>query len=198
MRLRYLVYVDEMKLQLKEADHIEKIIKSPLDRTAHILGAFDEDKIAGTICVNFASLGLANFESVHSMQSFGEYFPDRVSVTTKLIVAPAYRNGSVALELIKAAYRIRLQGGILFDNIFFHPRRKVLAERLGYRQVFPNVVLPGYGESLSMVLVVRDWKYLLNLRSPLSEAIQDWKDDEGSTEFFHTRMIRQIQTVRVN
>lgn len=189
--LRYQVYVTELKLDVAEADHKTRMVKSSLDEHAIILGSFIGDEVIGTITVNFGYKDLGPFIAFHEMEAFRPFFPEHSSMTTKLVVKREYRPGPTLVELVKAGYRASSQGGSLFDHVCFHPRQKILFEHLGYREVLPQLTLPGYGMSHRMVLVLRDKKHLSKVGSPFRRLVPQG-DDCGTVEWFNQKFkVRQ-------
>src|SRR5262249_38694032 len=75
------------------------------------------------------------------------------------------------------------------DNIYCQPRLKPYFNRLGYRQVFPNINLPGPGDCHALVLVNADRRYLSQVRSPLLSALPENPDDSRSVRFFYDSVI---------
>src|SRR5712692_4115755 len=99
-RLRYKVYVEEMGLNPTEADHSRGIITDSLDSSARILAAFSEGEVVGTIRLNLARYPeMDQWYEMFQIEHFGPFFPDRVSMTTRLVVAREFRNGTLGVRL---------------------------------------------------------------------------------------------------
>src|SRR6266581_4779607 len=95
-RLRYKVYVEEMGLNPAEADHRRRIITDSLDATGRILAAFSEGEVVGTIRLNLArDTDMGEWREIFQMDRFGPFFPERVSMTTRLVVASQFRNSTL-------------------------------------------------------------------------------------------------------
>jgi hypothetical protein len=188
LRLRYRVYVEEMGLDLEEADHERRVIKDELDERATILAAFDGDEVVGTVCVNTGWSGFGKFESLFKMEQFRPYFPHQVSMSTRLVVAQSHRNTSLGIRLSKACFETYQRGGSKFDFICIHERQRSFFERQGYRRL-SGVDLPGYGDSHVMVMAVADWEHLAQVRSPFASLVPEDARDGGSVDFFYERVL---------
>ena len=188
-RFCYSIYVEEMHLCLDKANHTRRVIDDPLDETATIFAAFEEGAIVGTVSFNLAITGLGQFASLFRMEQFGRFYPNRVSMTRRLIVSRKFRNTMLGTRLARTIARCAYDAGSRFDNICCHPRQKRYFDRLGYRQVFPNIYLQGYGDSHALLLVNADRTYLSQVRSPLLSALPEHPDDYGSVRFFYENLI---------
>src|SRR4051794_40105509 len=86
-RFRYALSIQQMRLEPENADHQRRMIYDSLDADSKILAAFDEtDGVVGTICLNFAVSGLGKWVNLFRMDSLGQFYPRRVSMTTKVMV----------------------------------------------------------------------------------------------------------------
>ncbi|HXE55068.1 MAG TPA: GNAT family N-acyltransferase [Tepidisphaeraceae bacterium] len=191
-RFRYRVYVEEMGLNIAEADHKRRWVHDHVDEHAIILAAFDGETIHGTVCLNFAAVGLGRHEETLRLRELKPYFPNHVSTTTRLIVSKQYRNGTLGTRLAKAGFRIYLAHGMLFDIICCHPRQRAYFENLGYRRLLPDLELEGYGSSHVMVLALADKDHLCAIRSPFSSFLAELPSNRDSVEFLeHLLAVKQ-------
>lgn len=109
---RYGIYVEEMGRPQRAADHVSRTIKDDLDQHSVNLAAFEGDRIAGVVRVNFASESQARFyEDFYQMSGVGAEHPLRTAIVTRLMVAPALRRTSLAARLCTECYRIALMRG---------------------------------------------------------------------------------------
>lgn len=171
-RFRYRVYVEEMHREQTYADHARKEIKEPLDATGTLLAAFAGDEVVGALRTNFARHGgLGLYEALYDFGRTGDAFPSSVSMTTKLMVEPAWRRTKVPLELAIAVYRYGLEEDIRFDFIDCNDYLEPFFLRLGYTRTGPNVSHPEYGEVVPMVLDLRDTAHLAAVKSPFAAVL---------------------------
>jgi hypothetical protein len=171
-RLRYEVYVEELARVQHFADHDARMIIEPLDVTAHLIGAFEDGRAVGTVRSNYArDSDLSDYESLYDMQAVGRDHPRATAVTTKLLVARAYRSTTLGYRLASAGYRAHLLAGIEHDFIDVYPARVPFFEKLGYRPHRAEVSHPEYGVVAVMRLSLRDESHLRSVRSPFLQHL---------------------------
>ena len=165
---RYTVYVEEMGRRQIHADHWRRTIVEPLDEHAKVLVALEDDHVVGTIRINIGSESdLGTYPHLYDMFWVGEHFHNRVSVTTKLMVSPKYRGGTLPVRLASTGYRLAAESRVLFDFIDCNAHLESFFTRLGYRRYRPTVNHCEYGEVLPMVLMLEDTDHLVKVKSPL-------------------------------
>lgn len=169
-RFRYEVYVEEMKRRQAYANHDARIIEEPLDKSGRIyLAEDDQGKVVGTVRSNYGrDTDFGYYVDLYQMRSVGRSYPDRVSITTKLMVAPEYRRGTLGARLCSKAYAQNLADGILFDFIDCNPHLEQIFHRFGYRHYMGRIQHPEYGDVLPLVLLVTDLEHLEQVGSPFA------------------------------
>jgi hypothetical protein len=183
-RFRYRVYVEEMGRVQEYADHLNKRIEEPLDQTGRILMACDDTGVVGTLRHNVGShAGFGKYDDLYNVQAFGDFRPLRLSITTKLMVAPSFRRSTLPLRLAVQCFKGATSTASLFGIIDCNPPLVGFFERLGYRRVFANIDHPEYGNVVPMILVMYDLEHLRACDSPFVNLAAG-HDDEGSIEFF--------------
>jgi hypothetical protein len=170
----------------KYADHKLKLIQEPLDRTGHVLAAYTEDgNIVGTVRFNVGvdeHFGL--YVDLYRLREFGEFFPSRISITTKLMVATEYRKSRLAMGLALQCYERGLRLRTCFDCIDCNEHLVGFFKRMGYRQIFPAIRHPEYGEVTPLVLAMHDSEYFKSIRSPFAKRAEKFKDNLNSVDWF--------------
>ena len=64
------------------------MVVEPLEPHGHILGAFEDGVLVGSIRINYGSeVALGDSVDLYDMRCFASYFPGRLSICTKFIVA---------------------------------------------------------------------------------------------------------------
>jgi GNAT superfamily N-acetyltransferase len=173
-RLRYDVYVEELRRTQRCADHTSRLIAEPLDSCANLLCAYDGQRLVGTVRTNYTRCSpLAEYEHLYEMERAGTAHPHSTSVTTKLVVAPQYRGTVLAYRLAAATYVLALRDGIQFDFVDVYPARVAFFERLGYRIHVPQAVHPEYGQVVVMCLGMRDEAHFRKVKSPFLRYLLD-------------------------
>lgn len=184
---RYRIYVEEMKRLQMYADHLKKQVREPLDVSGHLLAAYDSnDRTIGTVRFNVGvdqHFGIYN--DLYRLRSFSPFFPERVSITTKLMVSPHFRGTSLALSLAMSCYTRGLELGTCFDFIDCNPPLVGFFERLGYRQMVAPVEHPEFGTVVPLVLVIHDVDHLTKAGSPFANIARRFGDRDNSVTFFH-------------
>lgn len=171
-RLRYEVYVEEMKRVQKHVNHQNRTVEEPFDANGHLLLAQRGEETLGTLRTNFArETDLGYYVSLFRLDSVGAAFPHRVSLTTKLMIRPDLRSGTLAFRLASAVYRYGLEQGIEHDFIDCNPHLEGFFQRLGFRTYMPKAVHPEYGEVLPLRLDLRDFDHLRRISSPFARLV---------------------------
>jgi hypothetical protein len=196
-RLRYDVYVDEMGVRQKHADHRRRQLIEPLDETGEVLVASHGDELVGTARVNLGTKSdftatsetadLADYGRLFRMAELAPYFPRQVSVRTKLAVRPAYRGSPVMARLLFAGFRLQVDAGIEFDLSDCRPERLPLFQRTGYRQIHPQIMHPDDGPHVPVILVVRDRSYLERVCPPMARLLPPSEEQSPAVRFFYDR-----------
>jgi hypothetical protein len=174
-RFRYEIYVEEMRRPQRHADHQARTIEEPFDATGHIFLAEDETgRVAGTVRANFGrDTDFGYYHELYGMDCVGRSFPEHVSITTKLMVRPELRSGTLAFRIGSECYRHNLRAGILFDFIDCNPYMEGHFQRLGYRRYRDRIQHPEYGDVLPLVLPMTDLEHLESVGAPLARFCRE-------------------------
>lgn len=167
-RFRYQVYVEEMLRKQRYADPVRRRIEEPFDATAYILMAEVEDRVVGTLRANLArETDLSYYPELFSMDVVGSAFPGAVSLSTKFMIAPEHRAGTLAVRMARVFYELGRAHGIRFDFLDCNEHLESFFARLGYRRYVPHVEHPEYGRVLPLCIHLEDRDYLVRIGSPL-------------------------------
>jgi GNAT superfamily N-acetyltransferase len=174
-RFRYEIYVEEMGRPQKHADHEARTIIEPLDQKAHqFLAEDDQGRVIGTLRTNFGGESLfGDYHALYGMDCLGEFPLERVSITTKFMVRPEYRRGTLGIRLAREVYRFCLLRGILVDFIDCNVHLETVFEGLGYRRYRSRVLHPEYGDVLPMVLLLTDLEHFDAVGSPFARICRE-------------------------
>lgn len=186
-RFRYEIYVEEMGRQQTYADHVARTIEEPFDTTGHLFLAEDEaGRIVGTLRTNFGrDTDFDYYHALYGMDCVGRYAPDRVSITTKLMIRLEFRGGTLAFRLCTACYRHNILQGILFDFIDCNPHLEDHFQRLGYRRYRSRIQHPEYGYVLPLVLPVTDLGHLESIGSPWARLCRELCPHHAANHLLH-------------
>lgn len=188
-QFRYQVYVEEMQKQPRTANHQAKLLSDHLDETATLLYMTHENQIIATLrrnIIDASSLSSlpASLDHIFAVSQFAAAFPQaRFSLSSRLMVAPAWRNSTTLGALISEAYRAAREQGILFDFLHAAPWLLAFYRTLGYRCYTNHFLDPEVGLQIPQVLVMEDLEHLKLMRSPFyriarrysnSSTTRDW------------------------
>lgn len=172
-RFRYDLYIDGMKKRTAAADHARRRLEEPLDATARIYMAEVDGEAVGTLRVNYARDFTAenplppSLVDIHALGPFLETWPDRLTFTSRLMVALTRRGSVVLNRLLARAYEEVLDAGMEFDFCYAPPYLVEMYLQLGFRLYTRATTEPSVGYLIPMVLPVRDWEHLEAVNSPL-------------------------------
>jgi predicted GNAT family N-acyltransferase len=173
-RFRYQVYIEEMQKQFK-ADHQTKTLTDELDETATLLYMVQEtqgqaDQIIATVRLNsLATCSLGEpLEQILAIPQFETAFSRaQMSFSSRLMVAPAWRNSMTVGAIVLEAYRLLRQQQMQFVFLHAAPWLLPFYRNLGYRRYAHHFLDPDVGLQIPQVLVLEDLKHLQAVRSPL-------------------------------
>lgn len=166
-RLRYAVTVQEMKLDMRYANHRTKTVIEPLDHSGHVFAAWCNGSLVGTARQNFVREdgGGEYFES-YAIAALPGGSCDNVSVTSRLVVVESHRHRRVSLLLPATAYDFLLQNEITCDVIDSRPKLLPYFSRLEYRTHLESWGHPEFGDVVVQYLAVDDEPHLTRVGSP--------------------------------
>jgi hypothetical protein len=164
---RYSIYVEEMERVQLYADRENKRICEPLDDNCSLFAAYENGEIIGTIRTNFSrDSDLDYYADFYQMNRVGQYHPNNTSITTKLMIAPKYRKGTLAVRLASIAYANARKARIRYDFIDVDPHLVDFFTRLGYR-FHRRGSHPEYGNVTIMIADLEDINHFESIKSPI-------------------------------
>jgi GNAT superfamily N-acetyltransferase len=184
-RLRYEIYVEEMRRRQTHADHALRFIEEPFDDASAVLLLAEQDgEAVGTVRINFARHGPLEEADSYDLTRFAPFYPEHLSMTTKLMVRPEHRSGNATRLLVAEAYSAMRRAGILVDVIDCNPHLVQFFQRIGYRLYKQNIAHPDYGTVIPMALLVGDLEYMRRVRSPLLALAEGFGPTPQTVGFF--------------
>ncbi len=165
-RLRYEAYVEELGAAMEHANHQARALCDEWDRTADILGAWHDDELVGCVRINYSdNANLAEYEPfIHPLAKK----TGTIAVTSKLVVAKACRGTLVSARLCQAAFAQLLARRIQLNYLSCRSYLVEMYGRLGFRICGASFSHPEAGRLVPMVLLVQDYEYLEQIKSPLT------------------------------
>ena len=169
---RYRVYVEEMSRQLKPIGNDQELLYDEMDEWSFQVYVKAGSEIVGAGRVNIGSIGdfpsdLVKGLSLDRFQKFYEGKKDqKFALSTKVMVAPEYRNSQVLYFIIAKGYELYCEHRVQFSfggcNIYLLR----LYEGIGLRRFGRNFIDPGYGLITPIVWLVDDIEHMRTLHSP--------------------------------
>ncbi|MEZ4354483.1 MAG: hypothetical protein R3F16_12610 [Myxococcota bacterium] len=188
-RLRYVVYVEEMRRRQPHADPVARRLAEPLDRDAlHVVACAagagpgevaGGEGLLGALRISLSRHGgLETIERLYGLDAGG--FGDRSMVITRLVTRPEARGGasSAGLALACAAYRIGLRERLTAGFIDCHVGLEPLFVWLGFDPI-RRFTHADYGEIAVMRIDPLDRARLARTDSPFLRILAG-AEDSGS------------------
>jgi predicted GNAT family N-acyltransferase len=186
-RLRYEVYVEEMKKPYAQADHEARVLREPADDHSVVLAAFSGDRLVGT-----GRCALASWPGVPGsvatdlgVDAWARLVGrNRIFVTSRLMVALAFRGGSrVPSALVEAMYIVAREVGAAVGLCATRGSLIRFFERYGFRRYGDPFFDRQSGlQQASMALMCEDVEHLERIRSPFRRYAGNYTNQppEGS------------------
>ena len=180
-RQRYAIYIEELGYANPNAANGERTVADALDETGHILGAFDGGTLAGSVRINYGEFG--EYAALGCVRQFGPYFPGRMKLITKLVIAPEYRAGTLMGRMGTAIYlhTIRTHPQTLFGLVACVPAHLGFFQRFGFREIGAGFAHSAAGFSHPLVAAMYDQHHFRRIGCPLVKlcpyhdaASSDW------------------------
>lgn len=172
-QFRYRIYVEEMHRTQKHADPVRRRIEEPLDASAHLFLAEADGQVIGTARANYVrDTDLGYYRELLGFDSIPDSELSRASITTKLMVSPEHRSGTLATRLALAVFNYGRALGIRYDFIDCNPHLEAFFERLGYVRYIPKVHHPEFGSVQPMRLDSEDRAHLERIGSPFLRSLR--------------------------
>lgn len=186
-RFRYQVYVEEMRKKPKAANHRDRMLTEELDETATLLYMTQDDEIIATLQRNFldsSALPAPLYQHLCISQFAAAFSKSVLSVSTKLMVAPAYRNSATVGAIVLAAYQNARDQGVQFDFLYAAPWLVPFYTNLGYRRYTHHFLDPDVGLQIPQVLVLEDIEHLRTVRSPFCRKARQYANSSIAADWF--------------
>lgn len=167
-RIRYDVYVRELRRNPPDADHERQILSDFLDEGSEHLGAFDGDRLIGAIRNTFAAnTDLGYYEEFYGFRTVGDDHPALTSMTTAQVVLQEHRGARIGFKLPMASFLSGLSHGVRWNFIDCIPSLLDFFKHIGYREHLQAAPHPTYGFTVHRLrLDLWDIEYFKCMRSP--------------------------------
>lgn len=187
---RYRVYVEEMSRRLKPVGNDPGLLYDEMDDWSYLVYVKAGSEIVGAGRVNIGTIedfppDIVKGLSLDRFQKFYEGKKDRkFALSTKVMVAPEYRNTQVLYFIIAKGYELYCEHRVQFSFGGCNMYLLRLYEGIGLRRFGRNFIDPGYGLITPIVWLVDDIEHMRILHSPfyrlarkregLDKQVVDW------------------------
>lgn len=174
-RFWYAVYVEEMGRLVDDplTDHQARTVGDAFFDYSTVMMARDEDhRVVATLintCAGNGSLG--KYETLYGLEDKTPEERYRISITTKLMVDPAFRKTRLPMLLAKKGYDLALADGITEDYIDCNDHLVGFFTRMGYVPHLGRIEHPQYGVVNSLKIRLDDFDHLRAVRSPFAPSM---------------------------
>ncbi|MEM8736191.1 MAG: GNAT family N-acetyltransferase [Planctomycetota bacterium] len=172
-RFRYKIYIEEMERRQLYANHSAKCIVDPLDKTGYTLAAWKDGQVVATVRNNhFGEEAATEYTELYGLPC--KDINSRTVFTTRLMVAPSFRRGTLATRVCIQLYREALSRGTTTAYLDCNSHLVDYFAGLGYRTHLREVEHREYGTVAVMRLDLHDIEYLRRIRSPFRRACSEF------------------------
>ncbi|MCP5141147.1 MAG: GNAT family N-acetyltransferase [Chromatiales bacterium] len=185
-RFRYAVYVEEMGKKPGYADHAGKRLYDPLDDDATLLYADVDGELVATVRLNLAGDdGFdAYWNTIYHVDRWAAFPPRCLSMTSRLMVAPAWRGSTVLAALLAHIFRWARERGVRFDFCNCSPSLVEFYEQLGYRRYADGFMDEDAGYHVPLVFMTEDVEHMRAVRSPFWRDARKLPANSEGTDWF--------------
>lgn len=192
-RLRYEVFAGERGYGVDVKDHERRSSSDMLDDHAQIYMAIKDGEVIATARTNYSrdcdlrEVLAADVSEAWQIEPFLRKFPASLSVASKFAILPAHRGSLAAAFIMSRMYSDMLDEGIDFLFSICSTYLIDFYSQLGFR-VYSPTYANDVGFATPIILVMRDWRHLREIKSPsLRQLIKRnlCTGDHPSVAWFH-------------
>jgi predicted GNAT family N-acyltransferase len=185
-RFRYQVYVDEMGKRPGYADHERRELYDALDDWAVLLYAQADGEVIATLRLNQASDREfpEYWRRIYQLSRFSRFPAASLSMSSRLMVARAWRGSTALGGLLVAIYELARKRGVQFDFCNCSPALVEFYEQLGYQRFGDGFMDEDAGYHVPMVLVAEDVAHLRRVRSPFLRLARRMENSDETARWF--------------
>jgi hypothetical protein len=165
-----------MGLNMRHANHDRQVVIEPLDIEGHVLVAWEDGSVVGTVrCNLLLRSNIGYYYQAYAINRFSAELTRKMSITTRLAIDPKYRRGTLFRQLAIAVYEYYLGEGVTHDVIDCRKPLVPIFFRLGYRVHQPDLAHPEFGDVTVLSLDLHDMNHLQAAQSPFAGVLDAWR-----------------------
>ena len=172
-RLRYRVYVDELKKKnIKHLDVENKILIEPEDTLPGVTLFYTgkKENPTATFRINIYDYDDApsNVRERFSLDIFPEFKGKKIVELGRWIIDPAHRGSLLMLSMVVQVYKSCIEQKVDLAFLYCAPGMARLYKRFGYRPYAGKLVPTEDGLRIPMIFILSDVNFLRQAKSPLT------------------------------
>lgn len=175
-KLRYQIYVDEMKVYKEKADHKKGVLSDELDATNRLLYASKDSNMIGAISLVMGSDAPIPNDLAHifDLNRFKQEIPEsKMAVAIRLVTLPDHRSSTLPFRLMAEGVKNMVGSGVEYIFCTCQPHLIGMYQRLGFISYDVKVHNdPQFGIMVPLILLLGDNAHLKKVRSPLGSIIE--------------------------
>jgi predicted GNAT family N-acyltransferase len=146
-RFRYRIFVEEQGLKDPYADHANRLVTDPLDETAHQITARKDGELIAVGRANIIREGEHRAATaIYHLDDFGADYRETTSLSTRLMIAPAYRGGRLTAQMMIEGLRIVSTANCDWCVALCRPDLKEFFQRMGFEPHMDHIEHPHFGD----------------------------------------------------
>lgn len=186
-RLRYHIYVDELKWTPPNTDHANRLIRDELDELADNYLLHIDGQAAGSL--RLLSLGkVPDLEPFHKKYALGQVFehfsPQQIILSGRFMLHPKVRHGKAILGLMGRGFEDARRAGARLNFADCSPHMLPLYEHLGFRKYADPFNDPDFGYKIPILMLMGDQQSMGRYRSPLARVAEQFPQDTEAVDWF--------------
>lgn len=185
-KLRYRVYIEELGKHHIDNDHLRKIVSDEYDEAGRYIYAKNEARVCGALrVILFNEVYLRRLCNMYKLPAgfINEVDLKSIGFVDRFVIDKEFRNSMLGLKIMKRLYTDTINSGISFG--FINAERSLVRTyyQIGYR-VYDYFYTITNEKRYLMVCFMRDFDYMLNIKSPLTRCFNDivLSDESGSVK----------------
>ncbi len=169
-RLRYDVYVTEMKRKQIYCDNFLKEIKEPIDTYSTLLCCKVGDEIIGSSRITQHDKYPLRLDSYYGISELTNSLNLSVTEGSKLIIKKKYRGTKelIGKKMLFLGYKVLQEFNIDIDFLNANSYLVDFYAKMGYRKILSSFLHPELNQIVyPMALIIKDRNYISTINSPL-------------------------------
>jgi hypothetical protein len=185
-RFRYRVYVDELGLRPREADHARRLLADEFDPYARSYALVANGGIVGAVRLIFVE-DLPDARRLIERFSMGPALAfcgaSAICTTSRFIIDARFRGRKSMLLLMEEVFRDARARGMRLNYGDCSAPLLSFYTHLGYHAYAPAFDDPSYGPKIPLIMLA-DWSCFERSRSPLARVAREFPADREALAWF--------------